>query len=79
MTAIVRKGLRWFHLTTRSYQLHATGFWAVEIEIRRKGRLRAFSGALHYPTEAEATAQAIALGRRIVAGHEPGCSVDSLY
>jgi len=78
MTTVARKGFRLFRLTARAYQLHATGLWAVEVEIRRKGRLRAFSSAGRFPTEAEATAQSLAFGRRIVAGEEPGCSIDSL-
>lgn len=79
MTTRVRKGLRIFRLLPRSYQLAATGLWTVEIEIRRKGRLCLFSGATHYPTESEATAESLKLGRRIVAGEEPGCSIANLY
>jgi hypothetical protein len=75
VTTVSHKG---FRIVARPYQLHATGLWTVEVEIRRKGRLRAFSGATRYPTEEQATAESIDLGRRIIGGHEPGCSIDSL-
>lgn len=75
MTTVGHKG---FRITARPYQLHATGLWAVEVEIRRRGRLRSFSGAERCSTEEEATAQSLDLGRRIVSGQEPGCSIDSL-
>jgi hypothetical protein len=67
-----------FRLRARPYQLHATGLWTVEVEITRRGKLRAFSGAARYSTEAEATTQSLALGRLIVAGAVPGCSIDSI-
>ncbi len=78
MSTRARKGFRIFHLEPRPYQLLATGMWTVEIEIRRKGRLCLFSGSQSFPTEAEATAASLALGRRIVAGEEPGCSLANL-
>lgn len=78
MTVVARKGFRLFRITARPYQLHATGLWTVEVEIRRKGRLCRFSGATRYPTQAAATAQSIELGRRIVGGDVQGCSIHNL-
>jgi hypothetical protein len=75
VTTIAHKG---FRITARPYQLHATGLWTVEVEVRRKGRLRAFSDAARFPSEEEATTQSLDFGRRIVSGQVPGCSVDSL-
>jgi len=75
VTTIAHKG---FRITARPYQLHATGLWAVEVEIRRKGRFRAFSGAVRCSTSEEAMAQSLDLGRRIIGGLEPGCSIESL-
>jgi hypothetical protein len=75
VSTVAHKG---FHIIARPYQLHATGLWTVEVEIRRKGRLRAFSAVARYATEAEATAQSLDFGRRIVSGQVPGCSIDSL-
>jgi hypothetical protein len=75
VSTVAHKG---FRIVARPYQLHASGLWTVEVEIRRKGRLRAFSSMARYPTEEEATAQSLAFGRRIVAGEVQGCSIDSL-
>jgi hypothetical protein len=75
VTTVRHKG---FRLTARPYQLHATGLWTVEVEIRRKGQMRAFSGDARYLTESEATAQSLEFGRQIVAGEVRGCSIDSL-
>ena len=75
MSTIGHKG---FRIVARPYQLHDTKLWTVEVEIRRKGRQRAFSGEARYSTEEEATAQSLDLGCRIVDGQMPGYSIESL-
>ena len=75
MSTVAHRG---FHITAKPYQLHATGQWTVDIEIRRKGRLRAFSSDARYQTEGEATVRSFEFGRQIIAGQVPGCSLDSL-
>ena len=69
---------RGFDIISRSYEIADSGYWTVDLEIRRNGRVRAFSISEHYPTRDEAEAQCVGFGRRIVDGRVKGCSVDSL-
>jgi hypothetical protein len=75
MTSISYKG---FNILSMPYQLHESKRWTVDLEIRRHGRWRPFSLGERYGTEQEADARCTGLGRRIVDGKIPGCSVDSL-
>lgn len=75
MSTISYKG---FSIETRAYQLRETKHWTVDIRIRRKGRTRSFSAPERYSTEAEAVAQSLEFGRRIIDGKVPECSVEHL-
>ena len=75
MTAIKYKG---FSILAWPYQLHRTTRWTVDLEIRRNGRRQTFSLDERYRTEQEADLRCSRLGRRIIDGHIPGCSVDHL-
>lgn len=67
-----------FTITGRPYQVFATRQWTIDLEISRRGRRRTFSGLAHAPTEAAALAACLELGRRIIDGQVPGCSVAGL-
>jgi hypothetical protein len=75
MPSVMYKG---FKIVTRPYRLRESGRWTVDFQIRRDGRVRAFTQDERYSTEQEAGAACLALGRRIIDGHEPGISVDDL-
>ncbi len=75
MSRVSYKG---FHIRARSYQLHDTRQWTVDLEIERKGRVRSFSLGERYATEGEAVARCVEFGRRIIDGAVPGCSVEHL-
>ena len=75
MTTVRYRG---FDIVPRSYQLADSGAWTVDLEIRRNGRVRAFSANEHYPTREEAEAQCVGFGRRIIDRRVKGWSVESL-
>ena len=67
-----------FAIASLPYQLLATEQWTIDLEISRRGRRRAFSSRGHRPTEAEARTACLELGRRIIDGLVPGCSVAAI-
>lgn len=72
------KSYHGFDISVRPYQVHDTGRWTVDIEIRRRGRVRSFSTREHFATEAEAITRSFEFGRQIIDGKVPECSVDGL-
>ena len=72
------KSYKGIEITVRPYQLHDTRKWTVDVEIRRKGRMRSFSTSEHFATEAKAVTRSFEFGRQIIDGKVPECSVDHL-
>lgn len=67
-----------FEILSRPYRFADSGFWTVELEIRRDGRTRSFSVNERYATEKEADFECVGLGRQIIDGRVPGWSVKNL-
>ena len=67
-----------FRINARPYQIHPSRQWTVDLEIQRNGCRKSFSLDERYPTEGDADARCLALGRRIIDGSIGGWSVDSL-
>lgn len=67
-----------FTITARTFQVHGSGRWTLDLLIGRHTDLRAFSGPSTYSTEESAITGCCELGRRIVDGRVPNCSVDDL-
>ena len=75
MTTSSYKG---FKILAWPYQLKESRHWTVDLKIRRNGRSQVYSANESYRTEQEASARCSDLGRRIIDGGVPGCSVDYL-
>jgi hypothetical protein len=75
MTTVRYKG---FTILARPYQLHQSTRWSVDLEIRREGQRQTFGVDERFRTEQEADARCAGLGRRIIDGEIPRCSVDHL-
>lgn len=69
---------RRFAIIAGPYHLFESGRWTVDLKIRRNGRGQAFSLAEQYPTEQEAEARCLVVGRKIIDGGVPGWSVEHL-
>ena len=69
---------RGFEIVSRSYQLADTGRWTIDFDIRNDGRGRSFSLKETHATAAEAEAQCVLLGRRIIEGRVDGWSAEDL-
>jgi hypothetical protein len=67
-----------FTITARTFQIHGSGRWTLDLLIGRHGDLRAFSGPRTYPTEESANTGCSEFGRRIIDGRVSNCSVDDL-
>jgi hypothetical protein len=67
-----------FTITARTFQIHGSGRWTLDLLIGRHRDLRAFSGPRTYPTEASAITGCCEFGRRIIDGRVSNCSVDDL-
>ena len=65
ITAITYKG---FAITPRTFQIHGSGRWTLDLLIGRHRRLRAFSGGDTYATEQAAIDGCREFGRRIIDG-----------
>lgn len=65
MTAVAYKG---FAITPRTFQIHGSGRWTLDLLIGRNRRLRAFSGGETYSTEKAAINGCCEFGRRIIDG-----------
>jgi hypothetical protein len=62
----------------RTYQIRGSGHWTEDLLIGHGDALRAFSGPATYTTEALAEVGCYSLGRRIIDGVVPECSVVGL-
>jgi len=58
-----------FAITPRTFQIHGSGRWTLDLLLARHRRLRAFSGPDTYATEAAAIAGCCEFARRIIDGH----------
>ena len=67
-----------FEIVPRCYQLHETREWTVDLDIRRRGRIRSFSSRERYPDEQQAIERSVRLARQIIDGQVPRTSVDGL-
>ncbi len=65
ITAVTYKG---FAITPRTFQIHGSGRWTLDLLIGRHRRLRAFSGEETYATEQAAIDGCRDFGRRIIDG-----------
>lgn len=63
-------------IVARPYQLHDSKHWTVELDLRRSGRRRSFSGPGRCRTQAEAEAMCFSMGRRLIDGGIPDWSMD---
>jgi len=76
ITTLPYKG---FSITPRTFQLRGSGRWTLDLLIVRDRGCRAFSAPVTYPTEGNANAGCFDLGRRIIDGALPDCSVADLH
>jgi hypothetical protein len=67
-----------FAIKPRTYQIRGSGRWTEDLLICHGDALRAFSGPETYTTEALAEAACVTLGRRIIDGQVPDCTVAGL-
>lgn len=65
MTAVTYKG---FAITPRTFQIHGSGRWTLDLLIGRHRRSRAFTGGETYATEQAAIDGCRDFGRRIIDG-----------
>lgn len=57
-----------FGITPRTFQIHGSGRWTLDLLIERNQRLRAFSGPDTYPTEEAAIFGCCQFAHRIIDG-----------
>ncbi|HWP37568.1 MAG TPA: hypothetical protein VNL18_08475 [Gemmatimonadales bacterium] len=57
-----------FAITPRTFQIHGSGRWTLDLLIGRKSRIRAFSGPDTYPTEEAAIFGCCQFAHRIIDG-----------
>jgi hypothetical protein len=57
-----------FAITPRTFQIHGSGRWTLDLLIERNRRSRAFSGPDTYPTEEAAIFGCCQFARRIIDG-----------
>jgi hypothetical protein len=67
-----------FTITARTFQVHGSGRWTLDLLIGRNTDLRAFSDPSTYPTEESAITGCCEFGQRIIDGRVRNCSVDDL-
>lgn len=65
-------------ITPRTFQIHGSGQWTLDLLIAYRTKLRAFSGPKTFRTEQAAIRGCHAFGRRIIDGLEPFCSLEDL-
>ena len=75
MNPILYKG---FTITARTFQVHGSGRWTLDLLIGRNTDLRAFSGPSTYPTEESAITGCCEFGQRIIDGRVRDSSVADL-
>jgi hypothetical protein len=69
---------RGWTITPRTFQIHGSGTWTLDLLIAYRTRQRAFSGPRQFRTEQAAIRGCHAFGRRIIDGLEPFCSLEDL-
>ena len=69
---------RGWTITPRTFQIHGSRRWTLDLIIGYRTKRRAFSGAKTYATEQAAIRGCHAYGRRIIDGREPSCSLADL-
>jgi hypothetical protein len=67
-----------FTITARTFQVHGSGRWTLDLLIGRNTDLRAFSGPSTYPTEESAITGCCEFGQRIIDGRVRDSSVADL-
>jgi hypothetical protein len=67
-----------FTITPRTFQIRGSGRWTLDVLIRGRLRLRAFSGPTTYTTEVAAINGCREFGQGIIDGKVQDCSVDEL-
>ncbi len=67
-----------FAITPRTFQIHGSGRWTLDLLIGRNRRLRSFSGPNTYSTEEAAITGCCEFGRQIIDGRVQHYSVDDL-
>ena len=75
MNPVLYKG---FTITARTFQVHGSGRWTLDLLIGRNRDLRAFSGPRTYPTEESAITGCCEFGQRIIDGRVRDSSVADL-
>jgi len=75
VVAVTYKG---FAITPRTFQIHGSGRWTLDLLIGRNRRVRAFSGGETYPTEQAAINGCCEFGRRIIDGQVQQYPVEDL-
>ena len=75
LNPILYKG---FTITARTFQIHGSGRWTLDLLIGRHRDMRAFSSPRTYATEESAITACWEFGRRIIDGRVSNCSVDDL-
>lgn len=65
-------------ITPRTFQIHGSGRWTLDLIIAYRTRQRAFSGSKTFATEQAAIHGCHTFGRRIIDGLEPFCSLEDL-
>jgi hypothetical protein len=69
---------RGWTITPRTFEIHGSREWTLDLVIRYRTKRRAFSGPKKFPTEQAAIRGCHAFGRRIIDGHVPYCSLEDL-
>jgi hypothetical protein len=69
---------RGFTIVPRTFQIHGSRRWTLDVVIASRIRQRAFSGAKTFRTEPDAIRGCHLFGRRIIDGLVPDCPVDDL-
>ena len=67
-----------YSIQVRTFQIRGSGRWTLDLLIRRRGGVRAFSSTTTYATEAEAIDGCRKYGRSIIDGTVRDCSVKDL-
>jgi hypothetical protein len=67
-----------FAITPRTFQIHGSGRWTLDLLIGRNQRLRAFSGPDTYPTEEAAIFGCCQFAHRIIDGQVQHYPADEL-
>jgi hypothetical protein len=67
-----------FTILPRTFQVRGSGQWTLDLLIRHRTRVRAFSGPRTFPTREAAIRGCHEFGRRIIEGRVPFYSIDDL-